>query len=511
MEMDAQIVVIDFGSQYTQLIARRLRELGVFSEIHSPHNLPEWPSKLRGIILSGGPQSACSRDELSISLSDLPSVPVLGICYGAQLIVTELGGQVEPHQSRREYGKAMLHLREPRSYLLEGVFNPTQVWMSHGDTITRLPNSLDNTAYSDQIHCAAFESKCKQWLGLQFHPEVVHSSEGQQMLLNFVSHCACTRSWSAAGFVETQVLALSKQIGAKEQVIMAISGGVDSSVAAQLLQKAIGDRLICVFIDNGLLRKNEYKEVLSTYTGLGMNILAKNSSDRFYKELVGLRDPEEKRRAIGRTFVDVFSEVARDYPQVKWLAQGTIYPDRIESYSVSGPSQTIKSHHNVGGLPEKLPFRLVEPLSMLFKDEVRKVGQALGLPSKLLQRHPFPGPGLGIRIMGEVSTDKVKILREADAIFIEALKREKLYEKVWQAAAILLPVQSVGVQGDQRSYAHVLALRAVCSEDGMTAEAAHLPHTFLEEVATEITNRVPAVNRVVYDISSKPPATIEWE
>ena len=510
MRPHTQILVIDFGSQYTQLIARRLRELGVFSEVCSCEVLPFFSSSLRGIVLSGGPHSIATKEE-KIDLHLLPTkVPVLGICYGAQLIATQLGGKVEPRKSSREFGKAQLY-SNGSSYLLADISTPTQVWMSHGDTISSLPNSLVSTARSDQIVYAAFESKDRRWSGLQFHPEVVHTTEGRSMLLNFVLHCGCSRDWAPSAFVDTKVAELQSCVGRDEQVIMALSGGVDSSVAAVLLQRAVGSRLRAVFVDNGLLRKNEYEIVLRDYASIGLQVEGLRAEHRFYTSLKGLSDPEEKRRAVGSTFIKVFEEAAKHMSNVKWLAQGTIYPDRIESLSTTGPSHTIKSHHNVGALPKKLPFKLIEPLQMLFKDEVREVGKALGLPKSLLSRHPFPGPGLSIRIIGEVSEEKVRILQAADAIFMDMLRTSGLYDQVWQAAAVLLPVYSVGVQGDQRSYAQVVALRAVVSKDGMTATSAPLSHDFLSEVSTQIINQVPQINRVVYDVSSKPPATIEWE
>ena len=407
MEQETQILVVDFGSQYTQLIVRRLRELNVCSEVCSCYDLDRQgisSTNLRGLILSGGPQSVYKDQGMKITCADLPDgLPVLGICYGAQLIVHQLGGRVEAHDNLREYGKVKLNMLGPSSCLFEGVTSLTQVWMSHGDMIDQLPPNFRVTAQTEQGLCAAFESEDKTWMGLQFHPEVVHSTEGQKMLANFLTHCGCDRSWTPDQFIDREISSLKQNIGEEDQVILALSGGVDSSVAALMLQRAIGDRLLCVFIDNGLLRKGEFEEVCQAYEALDLNLRTERASDRFYTALRGLSEPEAKRKAIGHTFIDIFSEVAEDYPQVKWLAQGTIYPDRIESHSTLGPSHTIKSHHNVGGLPDQLSFQLIEPLRMLFKDEVRAVGRALRLPESILSRHPFPGPGLAIRMIGEVS------------------------------------------------------------------------------------------------------------
>ena len=515
MPRKIQVLVIDFGSQYTQLIARRLRELGVFSTVCSATHsaqIAEIDQQTRGIILSGGPGSVSDHKMPKIELDKLPkNVPVLGICYGAQLIAQQLGGKVSTQPNTKEYGKTIIKCSKERGYLLKGVKKSTQVWMSHGDSITELPEELKTTASSTHVPCTAFEAENGRWAGLQFHPEVAHTTEGTHILSNFVEHCGCARSWDLTSFAKMSVEALKKRIGEQEEVIIALSGGVDSSVAALLLHKAIGARLRGIFVDNGLLREGEYEEVLAGYEKLGLNVLGIRKGSHFYGVLRGISDPEAKRKAIGGAFIDVFSEQAQRFPKVRWLAQGTIYPDRIESQAVLGPSQTIKSHHNVGGLPKNMPFKLVEPLDMLFKDEVREVGKVLGLPDQLLYRHPFPGPGLGIRVVGEVTEEKVKILQVADAIFINALRKERLYAKVWQAGAILLPVRSVGVQGDKRSYAQALVLRAVVSQDGMTAESATLPQHFLHKVGTEIMNKTHAINRVLYDISSKPPATIEWE
>ena len=505
---EVAVVVVDFGSQYTKLIARRIRECGVYSEIQSSTH-PTFPHSLKGIILSGSPYSVYDNKAPTLSLDTLPNVPVLGLCYGAQFLVHKFGGCVHS-STTREYGSATLELSTQHK-LFQNVSLKTEVWMSHSDTITTLPKHFTPLARTQDTPFAAFSSLDGNYMGLQFHPEVVHSHEGKQIINNFLTYCNCDRDWTPQNFIQNARHVLQSNISADEEVILALSGGVDSSVVASLLHQVVGKRLRCVFVDNGLLRKGEYEEVLATYKKTGLPIEAIREAKTFYKALKDTTDPEEKRKAIGKTFIDVFAKTATRYPKVRYLAQGTIYPDKIESSSQHGPSETIKSHHNVGGLPKHLPFKLIEPLSTLFKDEVRAIGKQLNLPEELLNRHPFPGPGLAIRILGPVSETRIQCLREADSVFINALKEHKLYASIWQAGAILLPVRSVGVMGDKRSYAYVLALRAVVSEDGMTARSAALPHKFLEYVSTKIINLVPEINRVVYDISSKPPATIEWE
>ncbi len=511
--MHQTILILDFGSQYTQLIARRLRELSIYSEIHPFNHIPDAVENLQGVILSGSP---CSVNEEGAPNPDLSrfkgKVPLLGVCYGAQLLTKQNGGEVGK-SSTREYGRAQLVASPPTSDLsplFTGLSN-SQVWMSHSDTIKQVPDSFEVLASSDNIPVAAFHIKGEETYGIQFHPEVTHSTDGMKILENFaVGICGCTQDWTPAHFIDETVANLKDKLGS-EKVVIGLSGGVDSSVAAVLLDKSIGQNLYCVFIDNGLLRKNEYTQVLDSYKNMGLNVIGVDASQRFLSQLKGISDPETKRKTIGRVFIEVFEEEAKKISEVKWLAQGTIYPDVIESVSMGGPSQTIKSHHNVGGLPEKMSLKIVEPLRMLFKDEVRRVGKALGMNASLLGRHPFPGPGLSIRLLGEISEEKIRILQDADDIFIKALKEDELYDKVWQAGAIFLPVQSVGVMGDERTYQHVICLRAVTSVDGMTADWSHLPHEFLAKVSNRIINQVPGINRVVYDISSKPPATIEWE
>jgi GMP synthase (glutamine-hydrolysing) len=513
--MTEKILILDFGSQYTQLIARAVREANVYCEI-APFNKPiEYSSSLKGIILSGSPFSVNDEKAPEVDIAALVKrTPVLGICYGAQLTAKQYGGKVEK-SNKREYGRAVLHLEKKEDDLLQHLIPSSQVWMSHADTILKLPPDFELLAVTDNIPIAAFKHKLngsdKPLYGIQFHPEVYHSIEGKKVLHNFlVNICGCKQDWTPAHFITDAVAALKKQIGDRK-VVMAISGGVDSTVAATLISRAIGNNLHGIFVDNGVLRKDEFETVLKTYKKLELNVKGIDAKDEFYKKLKGKTDPEKKRKAIGKTFIDIFQEEAKKIKGVELLGQGTIYPDVIESVSVHGPSVTIKSHHNVGGLPRKMHLGLVEPLRYLFKDEVRKVGIELGIPEDLVSRHPFPGPGLAIRILGEVTEEKVKLLQKADAIYVKALKEQNLYTTVWQAGAILLPVRSVGVMGDERTYEFTVALRAVTSVDGMTADWAHLPYDFLASVSNEIINSVKGINRVVYDISSKPPATIEWE
>ncbi|MFN8276146.1 MAG: glutamine-hydrolyzing GMP synthase [Chitinophagales bacterium] len=510
-----KMLIIDFGSQYTQLIARRVREAEVYCEIVPYNHLPEITDDIMGIILSGSPASVRDVDAPHIPLEELIAQrPVLGVCYGAQLLAKHFGGQVEK-SSKREYGRAHLDILNKQAALFSGVSNHSQIWMSHGDSITSLGTQFDITAASDAIPVAAFQSKPGAFPhavhALQFHPEVYHSTEGATILKNFLFDvCGLQHQWTPAHFVSDSIDRLKAQIG-NEQVILGLSGGVDSSVAALLLHRAIGNQLLCVFVDNGLLRKDEFKQVLEQYQHMGLRVEGVDAGDRFLQELKVVADPEQKRKIIGRVFIEVFEEVSHAHPEVKWLAQGTIYPDVIESVSVKGPSATIKSHHNVGGLPERLKLRIVEPLRYLFKDEVRRAGKELGLHPDILNRHPFPGPGLAVRILGDITPEKVRVLQEADAIFIHHLKASGWYEKVWQAGVVLTPVKTVGVMGDERTYENVVALRAVNSTDGMTADWSYLPHELLAKISNDIINSVRGVNRVVYDISSKPPATIEWE
>lgn len=507
--MHQKILILDFGSQYTQLIARRVRELHVYCEIHPYYDYPEPDEQTLGIILSGSPFSVHQPNAPLPQIQKyLGVIPVLGICYGAQLITHLLGGTVS-RSEHREYGRAKLN-PVSLSGLFDGV-TEQQVWMSHGDTITQIPDSFEVTAATDSIPVAAFKITDQPVFGIQFHPEVTHSLDGLKILGNFVlGVCGCKGDWTPQNFIEETVSQIQARVGT-DKVILGLSGGVDSSVAASLISKAIGSRLHCIFINNGLLRKNEFEEVLEAYKTLNLNVKGVDASGRFYRELKGVSDPEQKRKIIGRVFVEVFDEEASLVQDATWLAQGTIYPDVIESVSVKGPSATIKSHHNVGGLPEKMNLKIIEPLRNLFKDEVRRVGAALGLPKPILARHPFPGPGLAIRILGEITPQKVAILQEADAIFMEILKKTGWYDKIWQAGTIFLPVQSVGVMGDERTYEHAVALRAVSSLDGMTADWVHIPYNILSEISNKIINHVKGINRVVYDISSKPPATIEWE
>jgi GMP synthase (glutamine-hydrolysing) len=508
--MPEQILILDFGSQYTQLIARRVRELNVYCEIHPYNHIPTITPEIKGVILSGSPCSVRDAGAPDVDLSLFSNIPLLGVCYGAQLIAHKSGGSVLPSQIR-EYGRARLTTVDHHNDLLKEISLDSQVWMSHADTIASIPDAYEIIASTSSVKVAAFKKKNENLYGIQFHPEVTHSLEGKNLLRNFVVHiCGCSQDWTPDQFVESTVSALKEKLGS-DKVVMALSGGVDSTVAAMLIHKAIGKNLYCIFVDNGLLRKDEFEQVLTSYKGMGLNIKGVDAKQKFYGALKNLSEPEAKRKAIGRTFIEVFDEEAHHLKDVKWLGQGTIYPDVIESVSVKGPSATIKSHHNVGGLPEKMKMKVVEPLNTLFKDEVRQVGKTLGIDPLILGRHPFPGPGLGIRILGEITAEKVKVLQEADYIFISGLRKHGLYEKVWQAGTILLPVYSVGVMGDERTYEQVVALRAVISVDGMTADWAHLPHEFLSEVSSDIINKVKGVNRVVYDISSKPPATIEWE
>lgn len=508
--MEEQILILDFGSQYTQLIARRVRELNVYCEIHPYNHIPKITPSIKGVILSGSPCSVRDAGAPDVDLALFGNIPVLGVCYGAQLMAHKSGGSVMPSHMR-EYGRAKLSTVDHHNELLKEISLDSQVWMSHADTIASIPDTYEIIASTASVKVAAFKKKGEKIYGIQFHPEVTHTLEGKNLLRNFVVHiCECKQDWTPDQFVETTVEGLKNKLGS-DKVVMALSGGVDSTVAAMLIHKAIGKNLYCIFVDNGLLRKDEFQQVLTSYKGMGLNIKGVDSKNKFYSALKNLSEPEAKRKAIGRTFIEVFDEEAHHIEDVKWLGQGTIYPDVIESVSVKGPSATIKSHHNVGGLPEKMKMKVVEPLNTLFKDEVRLVGKTLGIDPLILGRHPFPGPGLGIRILGEITEEKVRVLQEADHIYISGLRSHNLYDKVWQAGTILLPVYSVGVMGDERTYEQVVALRAVVSVDGMTADWAHLPHEFLSEVSSDIINKVKGVNRVVYDISSKPPATIEWE
>ncbi|TAF67230.1 MAG: glutamine-hydrolyzing GMP synthase [Cytophagales bacterium] len=508
-----QILILDFGSQYTQLIARRIRELHIYCEIHPFHHIPSPDALkgLKGIILSGSPCSVRDADAPTVALEQwIGKLPILGICYGAQLMAQQLGGLVMASENR-EYGRAYLK-NTSASALLSGIEGESQVWMSHADTIQQLPQGAKILATTESIPVAAYQLEGSATYGIQFHPEVTHTTEGKTLFKNFVIDiCGAVPNWTPASFIEQSVQQIQSEVGSQEKVVLGLSGGVDSSVAALLLHKAIGTRLYCIFVDSGLLRKNEYEEVLHSYQDLGLNVIGVNAKDVFFEALQSLNDPEAKRKAIGKTFIEVFDREAHQISDVKWLAQGTIYPDVIESVSVKGPSVTIKSHHNVGGLPEKMNLKVIEPLRSLFKDEVREVGKALGLPTPILHRHPFPGPGLAIRIIGDITPQKVAILQEADHIYIQNLRESGWYDKIWQAGAILLNTQSVGVMGDERTYENVVALRAVTSTDGMTADWVHIPYELLAKISNEIINRVKGVNRVVYDISSKPPATIEWE
>jgi GMP synthase (glutamine-hydrolysing) len=509
--MQEKIIILDFGSQYTQLIARRVRELNVYCEIHPFNHLPEFGADVKGVILSGSPFSVRQPDAPQIDFNSLEKrFPVLGVCYGAQYIAQHSGGEVVP-SAIREYGRANLQYIQNSSPLLKGIEQSSQVWMSHGDTISAIPENFEIIASTDTVKVAAYHVKGTSTYGIQFHPEVTHSTDGKHLLENFlVDICGCRQDWTPDSFIETTIKNLQQKIG-NDKVVLGLSGGVDSSVAAVLLHQAIGKNLHCIFVDNGLLRKNEYEQVLDSYKHMGLNVKGVDAKNRFLSQLAGIRDPEAKRKTIGRVFIEVFDDAAHEVSDVNWLGQGTIYPDVIESVSVKGPSATIKSHHNVGGLPDFMKLKVVEPLNTLFKDEVRKVGKALGIDDIILQRHPFPGPGLAIRILDDITPEKVAILQDADAIYISNLKESGWYDKVWQAGAIFLPVQSVGVMGDERTYENVICLRAVGSVDGMTADWSHLPYELLAKISNEIINNVKGINRVVYDISSKPPATIEWE
>ena len=539
--MTEKILIIDFGSQVTQLIGRRLREINVYCEIHPFNRIPEIDGSVKGIILSGSPCSVRDAGAPQINLDGIKGkMPLLGICYGAQYLAREFGGEVAA-SAAREYGRAILTVKGS-SPLFEGMPEKSQVWMSHGDTITRLPERGEVIASTEDVTNAAYHIKGEDTYAVQFHPEVFHTTEGSRILANFaLKICGCKGDWTPASFIETTVADLKSQIGS-DKVILGLSGGVDSTVAAVLLHKAIGHQLTCIFVNNGLLRKNEFEDVLASYKDMGLNVIGADASSGFISALAGVTDPETKRKIIGRLFVETFDSYAQKIENARWLAQGTIYPDVIESASVNGTAAKIKSHHNVGGLPEKMNLRIIEPLKLLFKDEVRRVGRTLGIKDELIGRHPFPGPSLGIRILGEVTEEKLTVLREADDIFIKGLKAyslednraavealagpgaeyvrsasdpsikaTNLYDAIWQAGVILLPVRSVGVMGDERTYESTVALRAVISTDGMTADWVHLPYDFLSRVSNEIINRVRGVNRVVYDVSSKPPATIEWE
>jgi len=509
--LQEKIIILDFGSQYTQLIARRIREINVYCEIYPFNHFPTPDESVKGVILSGSPSSVRDKNAPSPDLSKIKGIiPLLGVCYGAQYLVQNFGGEVMP-SGTREYGRANLVFVNNNDPLFIDINHGTQVWMSHADTITAVPQGYDIIGSTADVEAGAYHIKGENTWGIQFHPEVYHTKDGTQIIRNFViGICGCSQNWTPDSFVGTTVDSLKDQLG-DDKVILGLSGGVDSSVASFLLHKAIGKNLTCIFVDNGLLRKNEYNKVLESYLGLGLNVVGVDASDRFLDQLEGVSDPETKRKIIGRVFIEVFDIEAKKVQDVKWLAQGTIYPDVIESVSVNGPSATIKSHHNVGGLPEKMHLKVVEPLRLLFKDEVRRVGQALRLPDFILKRHPFPGPGLAIRLLGKMTREKLEILKEADDIFIEGLKKHGLYDSVWQAGVILLPVQSVGVMGDERTYENAIVLRAVTSTDGMTADWSHLPYEFLGLISNEIINKVKGINRVVYDISSKPPSTIEWE
>lgn len=517
--MQQKIIILDFGSQTTQLIGRRVREMDTFCEILPYNKFPHDDPSVIGVILSGSPYSVYDPEAFKVDLSAIRGkYPILGICYGAQYMSQLYGGKVEPAESC-EYGRANLGFIENDNPLFQGFEAHSQVWMSHGDTITAIPEGFRCIASTDKVKYAAYQAEGEQLWGVQFHPEVFHSLQGTLLLKNFVVNiCGSRQDWSSASFVETTVAELKKELG-NDRVILGLSGGVDSSVAAVLLNKAIGNNLTCIFVDHGMLRKNEFRDVLHDYECLGLNVIGVDASAKFFKELEGVTDPEQKRKIIGKGFIDVFDAEAQKITDAKWLAQGTIYPDRIESLNITG--KVIKSHHNVGGLPEKMNLRLCEPLKWLFKDEVRRVGREMGMPEHLISRHPFPGPGLAVRILGDITPEKVRVLQDADDIFIRSLREWKttdaegnettLYNQVWQAGVVLLPVKSVGVMGDERTYERAVALRSVTSTDAMTADWAHLPYEFLAKVSNDIINHVKGVNRVCYDISSKPPSTIEWE
>ena len=507
--MQEKLIILDFGSQTTQLIGRRIRELNIYCEIVPYNKFPHGDESVIGVILSGSPFSVYDDKAFKVDLTGIRGkYPILGICYGAQFMAYTNGGSVEP-AGTREYGRAHLTKFDHENPLLKGLRDNSQVWMSHGDTITRIPDNFRVIASTEKVNIAAYQAEGEKLWGVQFHPEVFHSEDGTQILKNFaVGICGSKQDWNASSFIETTVAALKQQLG-DDKVVLGLSGGVDSSVAAVLLNKAIGKNLTCIFVDHGMLRKNEFRNVLHDYECLGLNVIGVDASAKFFSELAGVTEPERKRKIIGKGFIDVFDAEAHKIKDVKWLAQGTIYPDCIESLSITGT--TIKSHHNVGGLPEKMNLKLCEPLRLLFKDEVRRVGRELGMPEHLIKRHPFPGPGLAVRILGDITPEKVRILQDADDIFIQGLRDWDLYDKVWQAGVILLPVQSVGVMGDERTYERAVALRAVTSTDAMTADWAHLPYDFMAKVSNDIINKVKGVNRVCYDISSKPPATIEWE
>jgi len=509
--MHEKILILDFGSQYTQLIARRVRELNVYCEIHPFSKIPELDSSFKGVILSGSPFSVRDKNAPIPDLTSIKSkLPLLGVCYGAQFLAQNYGGEVMPSQ-HREYGRARLSHIDNENRLIKGLESGTQVWMSHGDTITKLPDNFQVITSTRDVLFGGFKIMDEETYGIQFHPEVYHTTQGKQLLQNFlVDICGCKQDWTPSVFADDTIKELREKLG-NDKVVLGLSGGVDSSVAAVLLHKAIGKNLTCIFVDNGLLRKNEFEKVIESYKNMGLNVIGVDAKEQFLSQLHGVSDPEEKRKNIGRVFIEIFDQEAHKIKDVKWLAQGTIYPDVIESVSVNGPSVTIKSHHNVGGLPAKMHLKVVEPLKLLFKDEVRRVGATLGIKKELISRHPFPGPGLAIRILGDITPEKVRILQEVDDIYIEGLKKYNLYDEVWQAGAILLPVQSVGVMGDERTYEKAVALRAVSSTDGMTADWSHLPYDFLSDISNKIINNVKGINRVVYDISSKPPATIEWE